>query len=58
MSGKGRLLILVPDGHGLLEINEQGIYVTPGGQLLIRNICMVFDVYLKQHAGQRFSKVI
>lgn len=43
---------------GLLEINEQGIYVTPGGQLLIRNICMLFDVYLKQHAGQRFSKVI
>jgi len=43
---------------GLLEINDQGIYVTPGGQLLIRNICMVFDVYLKQHSGQRFSKVI
>jgi len=43
---------------GLLEINEQGICVTPGGQLLIRNICMLFDVYLKQHAGQRFSKVI
>jgi len=43
---------------GLLEINDQGIYVTPGGQLLIRNICMVFDVYLKQHYGQRFSKVI
>lgn len=43
---------------GLLEINDQGIYVTPGGQLLIRNICMVFDVYLKQQSGQRFSKVI
>jgi len=43
---------------GLLKITDQGIYVTPGGQLLIRNICMVFDVYLKQHSGQRFSKVI
>jgi oxygen-independent coproporphyrinogen-3 oxidase len=43
---------------GLLEVSDQGIYVTPGGQLLIRNICMVFDVYLKQHSGQRFSKVI
>jgi oxygen-independent coproporphyrinogen-3 oxidase len=43
---------------GLLEVSDQGIYVTLGGQLLIRNICMVFDVYLKQHSGQRFSKVI
>lgn len=51
-----RLQSMVSDG--LLEISDQGIYVKPGGQLLIRNICMVFDVYLKQHAGQRFSKVI
>ena len=43
---------------GLLEITDSGIHVTPGGQMLIRNICMVFDVYLKQHGGQRFSKVI
>jgi len=46
------------ENDGLLELTEQGIYVSPGGQMLIRNICMVFDVYLKQHAGQRFSKVI
>lgn len=43
---------------GLLDMDGQGISVTPGGQLLIRNICMIFDVYMKQHSGQRFSKVI
>ena len=43
---------------GLLKVTGESIEVTPGGQMLIRNICMVFDVYLKQHGGQRFSKVI
>lgn len=43
---------------GLINISDSGIQVLPAGQLLIRNICMVFDVYLKEHGGQRFSKVI
>jgi len=43
---------------GLLEISEAGIKVMPVGQMLIRNICMVFDAYLKDSKGQRFSKVI
>lgn len=45
-------------GDGLLEISDAGIQVMPVGQMLIRNICMVFDVYLKDSKGQRFSKVI
>ncbi|HDK38080.1 MAG TPA: coproporphyrinogen III oxidase, partial [Thiolapillus brandeum] len=45
-------------GDGLLEINDAGIQVMPVGQMLIRNICMVFDAYLKDSKGQRFSKVI
>ncbi|WP_457668002.1 oxygen-independent coproporphyrinogen III oxidase [Thiolapillus sp.] len=45
-------------GDGLLEISEAGIKVMPVGQMLIRNICMVFDAYLKDSKGQRFSKVI
>jgi oxygen-independent coproporphyrinogen-3 oxidase len=32
--------------------------VRPAGKLLIRNICMVFDTYLRASQKQRFSKVI
>ena len=45
--------------EGLLEISPQTIRVTPKGRMLIRNICMVFDKYLRtrtEHA--RYSKVI
>jgi oxygen-independent coproporphyrinogen III oxidase len=45
--------------EGLLELSPQWIGVTPKGRLLIRNICMVFDKYLRtkqEHA--RYSKVI
>jgi oxygen-independent coproporphyrinogen-3 oxidase len=45
--------------EGLLEISDDGIRVTPKGRMLIRNICMVFDKYLRtrtEHA--RYSKVI
>ena len=43
----------------LLNITDNCIDVTPTGRLLIRNICMVFDRYLKQEQEkQRFSKVI
>lgn len=45
--------------EGLLEISKEWISVTPKGRMLIRNICMVFDKYLRtrtEHA--RYSKVI
>jgi oxygen-independent coproporphyrinogen-3 oxidase len=45
--------------EGLLEMSDEGIRVTPKGRMLIRNICMVFDKYLRtrtEHA--RYSKVI
>jgi oxygen-independent coproporphyrinogen-3 oxidase len=45
--------------EGLLTITPQWISVTPKGRMLIRNICMVFDKYLRtkqEHA--RYSKVI
>jgi oxygen-independent coproporphyrinogen-3 oxidase len=45
--------------EGLLEISPQSIKVTPKGRMLIRNICMVFDKYLRtrqEHA--LYSKVI
>jgi oxygen-independent coproporphyrinogen-3 oxidase len=44
---------------GLVEISPTGIQVTPRGRLLIRNICMCFDIYLrKQVRQQQFSRVI
>lgn len=42
----------------LLEMDAQGIRVLPAGRLLIRNICMTFDVYLREKAASGFSKVI
>jgi oxygen-independent coproporphyrinogen-3 oxidase len=44
---------------GLLELGDRGLSVTPRGRLLIRNIAMVFDAYLRARQGpQRYSKVI
>ncbi|AKH63473.1 MULTISPECIES: oxygen-independent coproporphyrinogen III oxidase [Photorhabdus] len=48
---------LVEDG--LVEMDKKQIRVTPRGRLLIRNICMCFDIYLRQQVRQRqFSRVI
>ncbi|MEJ8324715.1 oxygen-independent coproporphyrinogen III oxidase [Kosakonia sacchari] len=48
---------LVEDG--LVAMNEQGLQVTAKGRLLIRNICMCFDAYLRRKARlQQFSRVI
>ena len=43
---------------GLLTLEAGRIEVQPAGKLLIRNICMVFDRYLREKQNQRFSKVI
>ncbi|MDG3086832.1 oxygen-independent coproporphyrinogen III oxidase [Vibrio hannami] len=43
----------------LVEDSETTIKVTPRGRLLIRNICMCFDKYLRDRARQQqFSRVI
>lgn len=44
----------------LLSINDEKIQVSPTGTMLIRNICMPFDVYLKKipENKRRFSKTI
>ena len=45
---------------GLLSL-QNGVYnVTPKGRLVVRKICMLFDVYLPQHVkeGRRFSRVL
>jgi len=44
---------------GLVEEHENGLQVTAKGRLLVRNICMCFDRYLRRQAQQqRFSRVI
>ena len=44
---------------GLLRDDNEGIRVLPPGRLLIRNICMVFDHYLRDESRpERFSKAI
>lgn len=44
---------------GLLEFTKGGIRVLPRGRLLIRNVCMVFDAYLKRAAERHnYSRVI
>ena len=44
---------------GLLKLDEAGLTVLPAGRLLIRNIAMVFDEYLRRRAQEvKFSKVI
>ncbi|QPK05449.1 oxygen-independent coproporphyrinogen III oxidase [Vibrio kanaloae] len=44
---------------GLIEVDNKEIRVTLRGRLLIRNICMCFDKYLRAKARQQqFSRVI
>lgn len=43
----------------LVRVDDKMIYVEPKGRLLIRNICMCFDKYLRERARQQqFSRVI
>jgi oxygen-independent coproporphyrinogen-3 oxidase len=53
----GELRDLAADG--LLALDDDGLRVLPGGRLLIRNIAMVFDEYLRNRKEEvKFSKVI
>ncbi len=52
-----RYNIMLEDG--LITLDDQGVAVTARGRLLIRNICMVFDRYIKpDEESQRFSRLI
>ena len=44
---------------GLVVVNQDSIVVQPKGHLLIRNICMCFDIYMRRLVRQhQFSRVI
>jgi oxygen-independent coproporphyrinogen-3 oxidase len=54
------LALLAPlVADGLVEKRGRSLHVTGVGRLLIRNICMCFDVYMRQKVRmQQFSRVI
>jgi oxygen-independent coproporphyrinogen-3 oxidase len=43
---------------GLLSLDRERLQVSAAGRMLIRNICMVFDRYLRTSTQQQFSRVI
>ncbi|STQ86030.1 oxygen-independent coproporphyrinogen III oxidase [Helicobacter muridarum] len=43
---------------GFLELDSSGVRVNPTGNMLIRNIAMIFDTYLVSNVTKRFSKTI
>ena len=44
---------------GLVVIDDAGIRVLALGRLLIRNICMIFDIYLREATQTvQYSKLI
>lgn len=43
---------------GLIVLSDDGFTVTPRGQLLLRNIAMVFDAHLQSAGANRFSQTI
>ena len=44
---------------GLLTLNDEGISITPKGRIFMRNICMVFDKYLRASNERKHqSKII
>lgn len=52
---------LVPlAGDGLVVLSDERIQVTPRGQILLRNICMPFDAYLRRMAPEQrlFSRTV
>ena len=43
---------------GLLTLDQGTLRILPAGRMLVRNVCMVFDRYLRSGSGGNFSKVI
>ena len=44
---------------GLIRMQEQSLQLTPAGRLLVRNVCMQFDLYRREQKDEgRFSRAI
>ncbi len=50
----------VPEGHGFVRLTPEAIEVVGAGRLFIRNVCMVFDAYLRKRQGGKpvFSRTV
>ena len=46
------------EADGLVSMSNDSICVSAAGRVLVRHVCMVFDVYLPKQANTNFSKVI
>jgi oxygen-independent coproporphyrinogen III oxidase len=46
------------EADGLLELHPERIEVKPLGRLLVRNIAMAFDAYLRKGDQKRFSRTV
>lgn len=46
------------ENDGLVVRNERHLEVTQLGRTFLRNICMLFDAYLPEQEGQRFSRTV
>ncbi|MFO0584029.1 MAG: oxygen-independent coproporphyrinogen III oxidase [Anaeromyxobacter sp.] len=49
------------EADGLVTFDGDVLKVTPLGQLLVRNVAMLFDAYLEKHAGEKkptFSRTV
>ncbi|MFH1279635.1 MAG: oxygen-independent coproporphyrinogen III oxidase [Candidatus Eisenbacteria bacterium] len=52
-----------PDGakdQGFVDVSEEGVQVNPLGRLFIRNVCMIFDPYMRKKRDGRpvFSRTV
>ena len=50
-----------PASHGLLTVTPEALELTPVGRMFVRNVCMVFDRYLRARAAQEkpvFSRTV
>lgn len=43
---------------GLVALHPDRVEILPRGQLLVRNVCMVFDAYLRSSAHRTFSRTL
>ncbi len=46
------------EADGLIKVSNRRINILPPGRMLIRNVAMVFDAYLKTKKDLKFSKTI
>jgi oxygen-independent coproporphyrinogen-3 oxidase len=50
----------VPESHGFVKVSPEAIEVVGAGRLFIRNVCMIFDTWLRKRQGGKpvFSRTV